>query len=70
MESNSQPAELEQITALLITRFSNDLVRAERSYDFPSIEIKKDHLIEILRFLGDAPLCLLTMLPIARILIP
>ncbi len=55
MESNSQPTELEQITALLITRFSNDLVRAERSYDFPSIEIKKDHLIEILRFLGDAP---------------
>lgn len=55
MESNSQPAELEQITALLITRFSDDLVRAERSYDFPNIEIKKDHVIEILRFLGEAP---------------
>jgi NADH-quinone oxidoreductase subunit C len=55
MESNSQPTELEQITALLITRFSNDLVRAERSYDFPNIEIKKDHVIEILRFLGEAP---------------
>ncbi len=55
MESNSQPTELERITALLLTRFSNDLVRAERSYDFPSIEIKKDHLIDILRFLGESP---------------
>jgi NADH-quinone oxidoreductase subunit C len=55
MESNSQPTEVEKITALLLTRFGDDLLRAERSYDFPSIEIKKDHLVEILRFLGEAP---------------
>jgi NADH-quinone oxidoreductase subunit C len=57
MESNNMDKQvlLTTIQDQLKTKFGDALLGAELHYDFPVFTIKKDHIIDVLRFLKEDP---------------
>ncbi|MEJ0057224.1 MAG: NADH-quinone oxidoreductase subunit C [Bacteroidota bacterium] len=46
---------LEKIVAILKEKYEEDILHAEMLYDFPVISLKKERIIEIIKYLYDHP---------------
>ncbi len=47
--------ELEKTIEVIKSKYEGEILHAEMLYDFPTITLKKDKIVEIIRFLYDHP---------------
>ncbi len=45
--------DLEKIISVLKEKFEEDILQAEMLYDFPTVSLKKEKIVEIIKFLRD-----------------